>query len=306
MDYVSNTLINTRKLFPNVKYKPDEPMSSHTSFKIGGPVRAMFIPGSADELTRLYETLADGGINPFIMGNGTNLLVDDAPLDMVVIKTTELCAIEQTGETEITAESGTSLAKLALFASERGLSGLEFAHGIPGTLGGAISMNAGAYGSEMKDIVHSTKAFDPKSGIYAATCDEHGFYYRRSRFSDTSAAVLSSTIHLQKGDPNNIAALMRDLSARRHDSQPLAVPSAGSTFKRPKEGYAAKLIEEAGLKGYTIGGAQVSAKHAGFIINTGAATFNDVMSLIAHVQEAVHKQYDINLEPEVKIITRHP
>jgi UDP-N-acetylmuramate dehydrogenase len=202
----------------------------------------------------------------------------------------------------MTAESGILLSKLAVFALEHSLTGLEFAHGIPGTLGGAVSMNAGAYGGEMKDIVVKTTAVAPDSQVFDVIGDAHGFSYRRSRFSEMNHVILSSVLKLDKGDPEVIKSRMDELSRKRRESQPLNLPSAGSTFKRPQGGYAAALIEQAGLKGYVFGGAMVSEKHAGFVVNRGNATFSDVMAVIDHVRETVLKQFSIELEPEVKII----
>jgi UDP-N-acetylmuramate dehydrogenase len=233
------------------------------------------------------------------MGNGTNLLVGDGAHDKVIINMARLDEIECTGEMEITAGAGALLSKLAEFACERGLSGLEFAHGIPGTLGG---MNAGAYGGEISCVVHSTSVYDPEAGVFAITGLEHGFSYRRSRFTDTDEVILSSAIRLGDGDKESIKMRMDELSARRVGTQPLQLPSAGSTFKRPKDGYAAELIEKAGLKGYAIGGAQVSPKHSGFVVNRGGASYSDVMAVIEYVQETVFKQFGVELELEIKII----
>jgi len=280
----------------------DEPLKNHTSFKIGGPVRAMLFPKDLISFTGLCKLLNEYEITPLILGCGTNLLAGDGKHDIVVVKSTESKNIAQSGETEILAEAGAMMSKLAVFASKLGLSGLEFAHGIPGTVGGAVVMNAGAYSGEMKDIVHSTTAYNAKTGEYALTAGEHEFAYRQSRFSNTDNVVLSTKIRLKKGDEECVKRKMDELNARRHQSQPLDMPSAGSTFKRPESGYAAALIEEAGLKGYKIGGAQVSEKHAGFIINRSDATFKDVMSLIEYVQATVQKRFGIELEPEVKII----
>ena len=289
-------------MFPAVRCRLGEPMKNHTSFRIGGTVRAMFFPGSADELAGLCAALRDRGTEPLILGNGTNILADDKPLDIVVVKTTGLCDIARTGDAEITAGAGILLSKLAAFACEQSLSGLEFAHGIPGTLGGAVAMNAGAYGGEMKDVVRSTRALGADDTSSILTGEEHGFSYRRSILSQNNDIALSSVIKLKKGGMDAIKSLMSDLSARRRENQPLDLPSAGSAFKRPKGGYAAKLIEQAGLKGFAIGGAQVSAKHSGFIVNMGDASFSDVIAVVEHVQETVYKQFSIKLEPEIKIV----
>lgn len=301
MDAISTALADSNRLLPSVECRLNEPMKNHTSFRIGGPVRAMFLPKSIAELTELCGVLRASEVRPFIMGNGTNLLVNDKPLDLIVIKTAEVDNIERTGETEITAMSGILLSKLAVFACENRLSGLEFAHGIPGTLGGAVSMNAGAYGGEMKDVVQETVALNAV-GMFSVTGDAHDFSYRHSRFSDNEDIILSVVIQLRKDDPAQIRARMDELSRQRRHSQPLDLPSAGSTFKRPENGYAAALIEEAGLKGFAVGDAAVSEKHSGFIVNRGSARFEDVIAVIEHVRETVFKSTGITLETEVKII----
>ena len=303
MDSISIAIGTVKILLPSIDFSLNESLKDHTSFKIGGPARVMFFPKTSDEFVEIFSLLDKHDIAPLIIGNGTNILADDSkPLDIAVIKTTGISAAELTGESEITAGAGISLMKLAQFAYEHGLAGLEFTYGIPGTLGGAASMNAGAYGGEMSDVIYSTNAFAKGSGLYAITGDEHDFSYRHSRFSDKSDIVLSAVIRLQKGEEKNIKAKMDELIGRRRESQPLDIPSAGSTFKRPKDGYAASLIERAGLKGFTIGGAQVSQKHSGFIVNTGGATYEDVIAIIEHVKETVYKRFGIELEPEIKII----
>ena len=221
---------------------------------------------------------------------------------MVVVNTKGLDSIENVSKTGIAAGAGVSLKALAVSAYERGLSGLEFAHGIPGTLGGAVYMNAGAYGCEMKDVVKLTNAIHHKTGEFAAEGAELGFSYRRSRFMDSGDTVTSAVLELRKGDKDSIKAKMDEMAGLRQNCQPLDMPSAGSVFKRPKSGYSGAFIEQAGLKGYAIGGAQVSEKHAGFIINRGNATFSDVMTVICHVQEEVFRQFGIELEPEIKIV----
>ena len=303
IDEISLAIEAAANELPLIKHRLGEPMKNHTSFKIGGPVRAMFFPESAGDLTQLHDVLCEYGEEPLIIGNGTNLLVDDKALDMTVIKTTGLGAIERTGETEITAGAGVLLSRLAMFAYQQGLSGLEFAHGIPGSLGGAVTMNAGAYGGEMKDVIYKTTVFNLITGTYTIKGDEHNFSYRNSKFRSSGEIVLSSVIHLQKADKEGIKAKMDELNAMRREKQPLELPSAGSTFKRPKEGYAASLIEQAGMKGYKIGGAQVSEKHSGFIVNQGNASFSDVIKVIEHVRKTVQKQCGIELELEVEIIT---
>lgn len=288
---------------PDLKWAADEPMAKHTSFRIGGPAKRMAFPKTREQLVVLMGFLQDAGVKPLLIGNGTNLLVADKGLDTVVIDTSaELSHIELTDEGEIAADAGVSLTKLALFAWENGLTGLEFAHGIPGSLGGAVSMNAGAYGGEMKDVVVSTRYLDHDLNLCEAEGVAHDFGYRHSVFSDTDCVVLGSTLALTPGDPAEIRARMLDLSERRRSRQPLDLPSAGSTFKRPTGYYAGPLIEGCGLKGCRVGGAEVSSKHAGFVVNVGGATCADVLALIEKVQKTVYDAHGVMLEPEVKII----
>ena len=295
---------------PGVAYKLDEPMKNYTSFNIGGPVHIMLLPGNAATFMAVCDLLTGYGIKPLVIGNGSNLLVSDEYHEIVAINTLNLDSVSiinnlsaaPQGYCEISVDAGAKLSKVALFAYENGLAGLEFAHGIPGTLGGAIVMNAGAYGIEMKDVVYSTTAFNSKDGKFTLTAEENGFSYRQSRFSKTEDVVLSAVLRLRSGDKAGIKKKMDDLDARRRESQPLDLPSGGSTFKRPGEGYAASLIEQVGLKGFSIGGAQISEKHSGFIVNNGDATFNEVIAVIEHVQDVVFKQLGIQLEPEIKIV----
>ena len=303
MDNISGAIETAKKELPYIGCRLNESMVYHTSLRIGGCLRAMFFPANKEELMKLCDLLHKYEISPLIIGNGTNLLTDDSgPLEIVAIKTTGINHIDRTDEAEITAGAGIALSELAAFARDCGLSGLECMHGIPGSLGGAVAMNAGAYGREMRDIVRSTTVYNHEAGVFTITAGEHEFSYRRSRFADTGDIILSSVIALQKGDKRSIGAKMDELSVRRRESQPYGLPSAGSAFKRPENGYAAALIEQAGLKGFSIGGAQVSVKHAGFIINKGGASFSDVIGVIEHVQEAVFRQTGIKLEPEIKII----
>lgn len=262
----------------------------------------MAFPKTREQLVVLMGFLQDAGVKPLLIGNGTNLLVADKGLDTVVIDTSaELSHIDLTDEGEIAADAGVSLTKLALFAWKNGLTGLEFAHGIPGTLGGGVVMNAGAYGGELKDVVTEVTALYP-DGVKVLTPAELDFSYRHSVFSAGEGIVLGAKVKLESGDPDAIKAKMDDLMVRRKASQPLELPSAGSTFKRPAGGYAAALIDAAGLKGYAVGGAQVSEKHAGFVVNRGGATFDDVLRLMDHIRSEVLRTSGVELEPEVKII----
>ena len=294
-------LREARSRRPELTILENEPMSRHCSFRIGGACDAMLLPSSIEDVEAVCALLAECGEKPFLMGNGTNLLVTDAPLHRIVLRMgEEFSRVDPVSGTALRAESGATLSRLASFAAARGLAGLEFAHGIPGTLGGAASMNAGAYGGEMKDVVTSVTYLDKDLSLRET--DDAGFSYRRSRFSDTDCIVLGAKISLHEDDPDAIRERMRSLAERRRSSQPLDMPSAGSTFKRPAGGYAAALIDEAGLKGYTVGGAQVSEKHAGFVVNRGGACFDDVLRLIEHIQSEVYRVSGIELEPEVKII----
>jgi len=281
----------------------DEPLSQHTSFRIGGPVRGMVFPEGEAELIQAVKLLHEADIVPLLIGNGSNLLPADTPIDRIAIKTQDgVSHLERLEGNVIYASAGTRLSRLATFARDEGLTGLEFAHGIPGTLGGAIFMNAGAYGGEMAGVVRRVFYLDKNLTRQAAKGDDCTFSYRHSRFSDTKELILGAELALTPGDPAEIGARMAELAEKRRCSQPLDLPSGGSTFKRPKTGYAAAMIDEAGLKGYTIGGAQVSEKHAGFVVNCGGATCADVLAVMKHVQETGFARTGIRLEAEVEQI----
>ena len=286
---------------PDLAVEKEVPLQRHTSFRIGGPARRMAFPDSREQLVILLGLAQECGVKPFILGKGTNLLVADEGLDTLVIKTERMSAIRQLDDVTLEADAGVSLNRLAVFAQQLGLAGLEFAHGIPGSLGGAVCMNAGAYGGEMKQVVVEVAAlFD--DGVRYLTGEEAQFAYRHSLFSDVDAVVLGAKMRLVKDDSAQIRQRMDDLIARRKQTQPLEYPSAGSTFKRPVGNFAGTLIEKTGLKGLSVGGAQVSEKHAGFVINIGGATCADVMELIAQVQKRVYEAHGVQLEPEVKIV----
>ena len=298
----SALLRDLRARFPALAAAENEPLSRHCSFRIGGPCAAMLFPSSAEEIAGIAELLRSVGERPFLMGNGTNLLFPDEGLDRVVIRLGDgFSAIKKEGEHTLSAECGVTLSRLASHAASLGLAGLEFAHGIPGTLGGAVSMNAGAYGGEMRDVVRRVTYLDP--ALVLRETEDAGLSYRHSRFSDTEDIILSASVVLADDDPAAIQERMRALLEKRRASQPLDMPSAGSTFKRPVGGYAAALIDQAGLKGFSLGGAQVSEKHAGFVINRGGATQSDVLRLMEHIQAEVMRVSGISLEPEVKIIS---
>ena len=243
-----------REYLPDMTMEREVPLSRHTSFRIGGPARRMAFPTSREQLVILMGLAESCGVKPFLLGRGTNLLVDDRGLDTLVIKTAEhMTAVRQLDEATLEADAGILLNHLAVYAQQHGLSGLEFAHGIPGTLGGAICMNAGAYGGEMRQVVTEVTALLPE-GVRRFTAAEAAFGYRRSAFLDTEAVVLGARLRLTPDDPAAIRRRMDDLMARRRQSQPLEYPSAGSTFKRPEGYFAGTLIEQTGLKGLTVGG----------------------------------------------------
>lgn len=276
-------------------------MKNHTSFKIGGPADELCVVHSAEEVSALIEYAKNRNIPYTVIGNGSNLLVGDGGIRGLVIKTASgFDGCEVRGET-IFADAGILLSKLASIARKNSLAGLEFASGIPGTLGGAVYMNAGAYGGEMKDVVKKVTYFDGGE-IKTAVGAELGFGYRKSMFTGTEKIILSAEIALEKGELSEIEAKTEDFKERRASKQPLSVPSAGSTFKRPEGYFAGKLIEDAGLKGCRCGGAQVSEKHSGFVVNTGGATAKDVLGLIRHIQDVVFEKYGVRLETEVKTL----
>ena len=294
----------TADYLPDLRMAHDEPMGRHTSFRIGGPARRMAFPASGEQLVLLLAEAERLGARPLVIGNGTNLLCPDAGLDRLVIDTSAaLNRVESAGPDTVTAEAGASLARAADFACRQGLAGLEFAHGIPGTVGGAVCMNAGAYGGEMRQVVREVTVLFPEEGIRTLSGGDLAFGYRRSFLTDRpDAVVLRAVFRLAPGDPDEIRQQMRELMERRRASQPLDLPSAGSTFKRPEGYFAGTLIDQCGLKGLTVGGAQVSEKHAGFIVNRGGATSADVRELIRQVQARVLDATGVRLEPEVRII----
>ena len=280
----------------NIVY--NELLKNHTSFKIGGPADEFCSVTSVDEIRDLVEYAKEKNIPVTIMGNGSNLLVSDKGIRGLVIKLAKGFDEITIEGTKIVSQSGILLSKLSNLALKAGLTGLEFASGIPGTLGGAVCMNAGAYDGEMKDVVKKVVYY--KDGKIHET-ENLDFSYRHSVFSDTDAIVLSVEMELKEGKYEEIKAKMEDFSQRRSDKQPLSQPSAGSTFKRPTGYFAAKLIEDAGLKGYKIGGAMVSDKHAGFVVNNDNATAADVKEVLRQVADKVFAQTGIRLEPEVRI-----
>ena len=279
------------------------PMSKYTSFKTGGNADLFIIPASVDSLSQIIKKCKALNIKPFVMGNGSNLLVTDSGYKGVMIKIgSNLSSMKMLDENTIECESGVMMKALCNFALDNSLSGLEFAFGIPGNLGGAVYMNAGAYGGEMKDVLYSCTHIDSDGNIGTLTKDQLDLGYRRSAYTDNGYTIISATLKLQKGDKTEIKDAMNDKLRRRKEKQPLEFPSAGSTFKRPEGYFAGALIEDCQLKGYTIGGAQVSEKHAGFVINRGGATSTDILNLIKHIQDTVFEKHGVKLETEVKII----
>ena len=289
-----------RRRCPGLELRAREPMSRHTSFRIGGPAALMALPKSEGEAAAAVQAAAGMGITPFFMGNGSNLLVPDQGVERFLVKTVPGLRHCRSEGTEIRAGSGITLAQLAVFARDSGLTGLEFAHGIPGSLGGAVAMNAGAYGGEIAQVVRSVTCLTWQGRV--ETVREFDFGYRSSVFSDGSRMVLEACFGLSRGEPEAIRARMEELTAQRQSKQPLEYPSAGSMFKRPAGHYAAALIDQCGLKGFTVGGAQVSEKHAGFVINRGGATCGDVLELVDQVRRRVREQTGVELEMEVKIL----
>ena len=287
---------------PELELREHEPMSRHTTFRIGGPARLMALPRDRKEAAAAVRAAAELGIRPFFLGNGSNLLVADRGYEGFIVK---LTGLDQTRvvNRRLRAESGISLARLAMAAWGCGLTGLEFAHGIPGTLGGGVAMNAGAYGGEMSQVLTAVTFLDEAGQVITLPAQECALTYRHSLFTDHPEwLILEAEFELAQGVPTLIKIRMDELAQKRRAKQPLDQPSAGSTFKRPAQGYASALIDQCGLKGLRVGGAQVSEKHAGFVINTGGATCADVVELMTQVREEVFRQKQVFLEPEVKVL----
>ena len=293
-------------LIPEERLRRDEPMELHTSFRTGGPAAAFAVTVNEDELSAVLSALAETGAEHMLIGNGSNLLVADEGYPGVIVKLGgDFEMIEQDEEDPCLVRVGAArlMSSASVFLTGRGLSGFEFASGIPGSIGGAVFMNAGAYGGEMKDVVESVRVMNADgSGIRTLSGEDMDFSYRHSAAEEGAMIILSAVLRLRKDEPEAIAARVAELAAKRSAKQPVNFPSAGSTFKRPVGGYAAALIEESGLKGYRAGGAEVSEKHAGFVINTGGATTEDVLAVMRHVREKVFEDSGIMLEPEVRLI----
>ena len=286
----------------DIQLRFDEPMSKHTSFRIGGPAEVMAFPKNTQELSALMCAAAELKIQPAILGAGTNVLAPDAGLPGLCICLKDaLDGMELLEGNRIRVMAGVTMTRAAVFAANHSLSGMEFAHGIPGTVGGDVYMNAGAYGGEICDICESVDVMDLNGNLKTLSGDEMQFSYRHSRLEEEGGIVVSATFRLIPQDSNDIKAKMKELQSKRSASQPLDLPSAGSAFKRPVGGYAAALVDQAGLKGFAVGGAAISTKHAGFAVNIGGATAADVKSLLQQVSDRVYANSGIRLEPEVRI-----
>ena len=289
-------------LLGNEKVRINEPMNRHTTFRIGGPADYFLLPSSSEEVKGILEICKEESLQYFILGNGSNLLVSDEGYRGVIIQLYRNYGGLTVEGTEIRAGAGVLLSQIAAAARNESLTGFEFAGGIPGTLGGAVVMNAGAYGGELKDVFKEAVVMDREGNIFTVPVEKLAMGYRTSLVKTAGYLVLEVVISLKKGSQEEIRDTMKDLADRRISKQPLEYPSAGSTFKRPEGYFAGKLIMDAGLRGYQVGGAQVSEKHCGFVINKGNATAADVCRLMADVQAKVQEQFGVTLEPEVKFL----
>lgn len=280
----------------------DEPLKNHTYFKIGGPASIFAEPEDTEDLKAVLKLIKKHGVDCFIIGNGTNLLVSDEGYKGAIVKVGDKFNYIERSKNIVTVGSGVLLSTLAKFLAREGLAGFEFASGIPGFIGGAIYMNAGAYGGEMKQVVKSVKCLDYDGNIHEFSNEEMEFTYRHTKITDSEFIVIEAELELKPGNKDDIMDIIKDLNERRTTKQPLNLPSAGSTFKRPINGYASKLIEDAGLKGLRYKGAMISDKHSGFIVNVDNACCEDVLGLMRIVISTVYDKFGIKLEPEVKIV----
>lgn len=288
-------------IFQKINYITNEPLSKHTTFRIGGPAKYIFMPKNADEIKQIIDYCKLKNEKYIVLGNGSNVLVSDEGYDGIVIQIYNNFNKIEVEDNNIYAQSGALLSKIAATARDNGLGGMEFAAGIPGTLGGAIVMNAGAYGGEMKDIVSFVDILESNGEIKRYSGEAMEFGYRHS-IVDKEKIVLGAQIKLEACDKSEIISKMDELKEARVSKQPLEYPSAGSTFKRPQGYFAGKLIDDCGLRGYKVGGAMISEKHCGFVINYDNATCADVMELMKNVSDIVYEKFEVRLEPEVKII----
>ena len=291
-----------RAFLPDIKLCFNESMAKHTSFRIGGEAEVMAFPKNREELAELLKVSVLLDTKPAILGAGTNVLAPDEGLQGLVICLKDaLDGMERLDETHIRVMAGVTMTRTAMFAAGLGLSGLEFAHGIPGSVGGGVYMNAGAYGGEICQVCEQVEVMDFQGNLSVWDNAQMGFSYRHSLLQERQAIVVSALFRLEKKDPRQIRDCMKELMAKRSASQPLDLPSAGSAFKRPQGGYAAALIDQAGLRGYRVGGAAIAQKHAGFAVNLGGATARDVRQLLEQVSEIVYEKSGIRLEPEIRI-----
>lgn len=289
-------------LTPDIELRLNESMAKHTSFRIGGPAEVMAFPKSADELAKLLKVSALLDMKAVILGAGTNILAPDEGVDGLIVCLKDcLGGMERVDDTHIRVGAGITMARAAVFAAGLGMGGMEFAHGIPGTVGGGVYMNAGAYGGEIADICEAVDIMSFDGTVTTRKAEQMHFSYRHSCLEEEQGIVVSVVFKLTPKPENEIRALMQELMGKRKASQPLDLPSAGSAFKRPVGGYAAALIDQAGLKGFRIGGAAVSEKHAGFVVNVNTATAADVKELLRQVAKKVYDHSGIRLEPEVRI-----
>lgn len=313
MAYVNGFLDELKNISDGIRVLTDEPMDGHTTFKVGGPADYFVVPDSVQSVVDVISLCKKTGTQCFVIGRGSNLLVTDKGYRGVIVciyDTLDDVKTEFAGKSDdsddeyaiITAGAGIMLSKLAKTAAQSELTGLEFAGGIPGTLGGAVAMNAGAYGGEIKDCIQSAVVVDDEQNVITLTKEQLELGYRESIVKQKGYIVLSATFKLKKGDAAQIIATMNDFNARRRDKQPLEHPSAGSTFKRPQGMFAGKLIQDSGLAGYRVGGACVSDKHCGFVVNDNGGSAADIMQVIKDVQRTVKDKFDVELEPEVRII----
>ena len=287
-------------LFPKISICFEEPLSKHTSFRIGGPAEAMAFPKNREELAELLKKSCLWDRKPAILGAGTNVLAPDEGMKGLIICLKDcLDGMERVDGTSIRVMAGVTMARAAVFAASQGLSGLEFAHGIPGTIGGGVYMNAGAYGGELGSLCREVELMDREGKTHVLNHEQMDFSYRHSCLEETDWIVVSALLSLEPGKEETIRARMKELQAKRLASQPLNYPSAGSAFKRPQGGYAAALIDQAGLKGFRVGDAAISEKHGGFAVNLGKATAEDMKTLLKEVSEKVEAQSGIHLEPEI-------
>ncbi len=305
-DNISKAIEKIRMTVPEERVLTDEPMCRHTSFRIGGPAAALVLAGNEEELSAVLGAVTETGAEHMMIGNGSNLLVSDDGYPGIMIKLAgdfEKIECDADDPHRVRVGAAVLMSKTAAFLTENGLAGFEFASGIPGSIGGAVFMNAGAYGGEIKDVVRSLHVMDPDgTNVRDISGEDMQFSYRHSLAQDESMLILSAVMELAEDDREAIAERVAELAARRNAKQPVNYPSAGSTFKRPVGGYAAALIEQSGLKGYRVGGAEVSEKHSGFVINTGGARCEDVLAVMRHVREKVFEDSGIMLEPEVRLI----